>query len=231
MLIFCVCVYIHACMHVAKLLADQWKSCTSTHTLLPVRTFRIARDSTAFGEYYDHVQEGLRMLAGIDELMAGKYILLYSRVWLCTTWHLSWVFDCHFIDKGMLSKSRSQVLWIAPVLHVLFHLGNDGEVPDIVSEAVIVAAINFTKVSCQQTSSVIAGKGSVEEVLQRCSSGMFNIILKLELSVCPCVCTRGRSPEASRPWCKSYLSLRNWSLHVTASRGSLTRTAIILPPD
>ena len=39
-------------MHVAKLLAVQWKSCTSTLTSLAVR---IARDSTAFGEYYDHV--------------------------------------------------------------------------------------------------------------------------------------------------------------------------------
>ena len=72
----------------------------------------------------------------------------------------------------MLSKSRSQVLRIAPVLHVLFHLGKDGDVPDVVSEDSIAAAINFAKVSCQQTS-VIAGKGSIEEALQRCSSGMF----------------------------------------------------------
>ena len=65
---FYFCVYIR----VAKLLADQWKSCPSTQTSLPVKIFRIARDSTAFGEYYDHVQEGLRTLAGMDELMAGK---------------------------------------------------------------------------------------------------------------------------------------------------------------
>lgn len=59
---FCFCVYIH----IAKLLVDQWKSCPSTCTSLPVRIFRIARDSTAFGEYYDHVHEGLRTLAGMD---------------------------------------------------------------------------------------------------------------------------------------------------------------------
>ena len=62
----------------------------------------------------------------------------------------------------MLSKSRSQVLRIAPVLHVLFHLGKDGDVPDVVSEGSIAAAINFAKVSCQQTS-VIAGKGSIRK--------------------------------------------------------------------
>ena len=77
---------------------------------------------------------------------------------------------CH---TGMLSKSRSQALRLAPVLHALFHFGEEGDLPDVISEAAIVAAIDFVKVSCQQTS-VIAGKGSIEEVLQRCSSGMFN---------------------------------------------------------
>ena len=43
---------------------------------MPVRVFRIHRDSTSFGEYYDHIQEGLRTLAGMDELMAGKYNVL-----------------------------------------------------------------------------------------------------------------------------------------------------------
>ncbi len=40
---------------------------------MPIKMFTIPRDSTAFGEYYDHIQDGLKTLAGMDELMAGKY--------------------------------------------------------------------------------------------------------------------------------------------------------------
>ena len=72
-------------------------------------------------------------------------------------------------DVGMLSKSRSQALRLAPVLHLFFHLGKPN-LPNVVSEEAIVAAINFVKVSCQHAS-IIAGKGTIEDVLQRCKSG------------------------------------------------------------
>ncbi len=70
----------------------------------------------------------------------------------------------------MLSKSRSQALRLAPVLHLLFHFGKEDDLPDVVSDAAILAAINFAKVTCEPTA-MIAGKGSVEEVIQRCRSG------------------------------------------------------------
>ena len=37
------------------------------------RVFSIPQHSTAFEEYYNHIQDGLKTLAGMDELMAGKY--------------------------------------------------------------------------------------------------------------------------------------------------------------
>ena len=71
----------------------------------------------------------------------------------------------------MFSKSRGQVLRLAAVLHVLFTLGSDQPTDDVVSEAAVVAAINFIQVVCQQTA-FIAGRGSLEEEIQRFRSGM-----------------------------------------------------------
>ena len=71
---------------------------------------------------------------------------------------------------GMLSKSRSQTLQLALVMHLLFHFGEQGSLSDDVSDAAMKAAINFAKVSCKQTAMII-GKGSVKEVIQRCQSG------------------------------------------------------------
>ena len=65
----------------------------------------------------------------------------------------------------MLSKSRSQALQLAPVMHLLFHFGEEGNLSDDVSDAAMKAAINFAIVSCERTA-MITGKGSVEEVIQ-----------------------------------------------------------------
>ena len=70
----------------------------------------------------------------------------------------------------MLSKSRSQALWLAAVMHLLFHLGEEGNLSDDVSDVAMKAAINFARVSCEKTA-MITGKGSIEEVIQRCQSG------------------------------------------------------------
>ena len=77
----------------------------------------------------------------------------------------------------MLSKSRSQALWLAPVMHLLFHFGEEGNLSDDVRDAAMKAAINFARVSCEQTA-MITGKGSVDEVIQRCQSGeLLNCVL------------------------------------------------------
>ena len=71
----------------------------------------------------------------------------------------------------MLSKSRGQVLCLAAVLHTLFTLGTNQPTDVIVSEAAVKAAINYVQVVCQQVA-YIAGRGSLEEEIQRFKSGM-----------------------------------------------------------
>ena len=71
----------------------------------------------------------------------------------------------------MLSKSRSQVLRLSPVLHLLFNYPNGDTIPDIISEKAIKAAINFVTVSCEQTA-IIVGRGSVDDTLRKCQSGI-----------------------------------------------------------
>ena len=71
----------------------------------------------------------------------------------------------HFYEyTGMLSKHRSQALWLALMMHLLFHFGEEGSLSDNASDAAMKAAINFARVSCEQTA-MITGKGSVEEMI------------------------------------------------------------------
>ena len=71
---------------------------------------------------------------------------------------------------GMLSKSRSHVLRLSAVLHVLFYHSNDDQIPDIVSEEAIIAAINFVQLSCEQTA-IISGRGSIKDIILKCQTG------------------------------------------------------------
>lgn len=70
----------------------------------------------------------------------------------------------------MLSKSRSHVLRLSAVLHVLFYHSNDDQIPDIVSEEAIIAAINFVQLSCEQTA-IISGRGSIKDIILKCQTG------------------------------------------------------------
>ena len=83
---------------------------------------------------------------------------------------------------GMLSKSRGHVLRLAAVLHILFSFFTSdanpsaGDIPevidDIISEAAVQAAIDFTQLSCQQTA-YIAGRGMLEEEVQKFDSSNY----------------------------------------------------------
>ena len=76
---------------------------------------------------------------------------------------------------GMLSKSRGQMLRIATVLHLLFSIENpDQPLGDEVSERALKAAVNFVQTACQQTA-YIAGRGTIEEELQKFKTGMLRI--------------------------------------------------------
>ena len=65
----------------------------------------------------------------------------------------------------MLSKSKGQILRVAGVLHVLFHLDSDNKIPNVISEDAIRASIDFADVCCQHAAH-IAGRGDIEESIQ-----------------------------------------------------------------
>ena len=85
---------------------------------------------------------------------------------------------CMFICIGILSKSRGQVLRVAAVLHTLFSIENENmNIPDEVSEAALKAAVNFVRVSCQQTA-YVAGRGLIDEEIEQLNQpGIINGII------------------------------------------------------
>lgn len=52
---------------------------------LSPRVFHIASDSTTFSEYYDEVQEWLKLMAGMDQLLPGPYVTKYYTYLYCMT--------------------------------------------------------------------------------------------------------------------------------------------------
>lgn len=72
--------------------------------------------------------------------------------------------------KGLLSKSRGHVIRVAAVLHLLFHLGKEGPLPELIEESTVEAAVDFMKVSIQQTA-FVAGKGLIEDEVDKFKSG------------------------------------------------------------
>ena len=57
--------------HVASLLAKQWRK-SQAQTELPPRIFTLSTGYHTFQDYYDKVQEQLKLLSGMDELLAGS---------------------------------------------------------------------------------------------------------------------------------------------------------------
>ncbi len=61
----------HISSNPAEHLAKQWKLPASPGKPVPTKEFYIPRDSASFSEYYDDIQENLKSLAGMDDLLAG----------------------------------------------------------------------------------------------------------------------------------------------------------------
>ena len=79
-----------------------------------------------------------------------------------------------FSISGMLSKSRGQILRVAAVLHVLFHIDTPQAIPKDISENALQAALDFVEV-CNQHAAFLAGKGLISdaiEALQDLQNGM-----------------------------------------------------------
>ena len=72
---------------------------------------------------------------------------------------------------GMLSKAKGQILQVATVLHILFDPEPLQDISLVVSDAAIVAAINFVDTCCQHCA-YIAGRGDITEEIKQLSSGM-----------------------------------------------------------
>ena len=66
---------------------------------------------------------------------------------------------------GMMSKSLGQILRVSAAMHVLFHLDEEGPLPNTISQEAIEAGIDFVEVCCQHTA-FITGRGVLEEELQ-----------------------------------------------------------------
>ena len=63
-----------------------------------------------------------------------------------------------------LSKSRGQILRVAAVLHVLFHLDTPLNIPEAISDQALLAAQNFVEL-CNQYMTFLAGRREIAEAI------------------------------------------------------------------
>jgi hypothetical protein len=100
-------------------------------------------------------------LSGLDELLSGIIKMEYSNnvlLLLCTT--------------GMLSKSKGQILRVAAVLHVLFHIQDCDQIPLAISEGALKAAEDFVSV-CLQHGAYMAGRGLFEDAIKQAEASEY----------------------------------------------------------
>lgn len=65
----------------------------------------------------------------------------------------------------MLSKSKGQILRVAAVLQVLFHVDNPHNIPAKVGEDAMKAAISFVDL-CIQHAAYITGRGRIQDEVE-----------------------------------------------------------------
>ena len=63
----------------ANLLARQWRKPDEAGREVPPRVFQISNTSTTFSQYYDEVQEWLKSMAGMDQMLPGTSICMYMH--------------------------------------------------------------------------------------------------------------------------------------------------------
>ena len=63
--------FIYCTYGAVYLYAKQWRKPAKQGEELPPRVFHITPGSHTFGKYYDEVQELLKAMAGLDELLQG----------------------------------------------------------------------------------------------------------------------------------------------------------------
>ena len=71
---------------VARLLATQWRK-AQPQSEVPSRILKLPKDSEAFSNYYDKVQDDLLAISGMDELLAGTLRTLLNTNYVCKCTH------------------------------------------------------------------------------------------------------------------------------------------------
>ena len=71
---------------------------------------------------------------------------------------------------GMLSKSKGQVLRVAAVMHVLFHMNSPLAIPPNISESAMKAADSFVDL-CLQHAAYLGGRGNFQEAIDELQQG------------------------------------------------------------
>ena len=77
---------------------------------------------------------------------------------------------------GMLSKSKGQVLRIAAVMHVLFHMETPSTIPSEISEAAVKAADCFVEY-CLQHAAYLGGRGDFKAAVDDFQQGNLHLYI------------------------------------------------------
>ena len=83
------CTYIIACLYLfykETLLAKQWRSAENPGQSISARCFHVPHTSATFNAYYNGVQDSLKAIAGMDELLEGAqmhpsiHVHIYTQI-------------------------------------------------------------------------------------------------------------------------------------------------------
>ena len=77
------------------------------------------------------------------------------------------------IIVGMLSKSKGQVLRVAAVMHVLFHMHSPEIIPKEISEDAVKAADCFVDI-CLQPAAYLGGRGDFQDAVD-IQQGLYDV--------------------------------------------------------
>lgn len=106
--------------------------------------------------------------------------------------------EISFTLTGMLSKSKGLILRVAAGFHALFHLGHPASIPTEISHEAMIAATDFVDM-CTQHAAFMAGRGDINEYVQRLSTGINILILLYSLWCgtvqCPLAACRERQGD------------------------------------
>ena len=58
-------------VHAESLLAKQWRAADGPELEVPSRVFYVSPTSVTFNQYYNGVQDAMKAMAGMDELLEG----------------------------------------------------------------------------------------------------------------------------------------------------------------